>query len=292
MKHLLQLSTLSENEIMNILEVANECEKGEHLNEAKGKVVANMFFEPSTRTQYSFNTAEVKLGCDVLTFNAEASSMQKGETFYDTIKTFESFGVDALVIRSSIDEYYQDLVNKIEVPILNAGDGVKDHPTQSLLDLMTIYQEYNRFKGLKIAIVGDIVHSRVAKTNIEVMERLGMEVYISGPEEFRANGYSFIPFFEAIKEMDVIMLLRIQHERHKGKMEMSLEQYHQEYGLTMDLVNRMKETAIIMHPAPFNRNVEIADDVVECSKSRIFKQIKNGVYIRMAVLLRAFEGVK
>jgi len=287
MKHLLQLSTLSEKEIMDILEVANECEQGKHLDAAKGKVVANMFFEPSTRTQYSFNTAEVKLGCGVITFNAETSSMQKGETFYDTIKTFESFGFDALVIRSSIDEYYKDLVHHIDIPILNAGDGVKDHPTQSLLDLMTIYQEYNSFKGLKIAIVGDIAHSRVAKTNIEIMERLGMEVYTSGPDEFRTDGYSFIPFYQAICDMDVIMLLRIQHERHKDKMQMTLEEYHQAYGLTMDLVAKMKDSAIIMHPGPFNRNVEIADDVVECSKSRIFKQTKNGVYVRMAVLLRA-----
>ena len=290
MKHLLQLATLSENEIMDILKVASECEQGEHLNELKGKIVANMFFEPSTRTQYSFHTAEIKLGADVLAFNAETSSVLKGETLYDTIKTVESFGVDAFVIRSSVDEYYKDLVNKVKVPILNAGDGVKDHPTQSLLDLMTIYQEFNGFKDLKIAIVGDVAHSRVASTNIEVMERLGMKVYISGPDQYRVDDYSFIPFLEAIKEMDIIMLLRIQHERHKDEMQMSLEQYHQEYGLTMDLVNQMKEKAIIMHPAPFNRNVEIADDVVECSKSRIFKQTRNGVFVRMAVLLRALEG--
>lgn len=290
MKHLLQLSTLTKEEIMDILQDAIRLEQGEGLDSAKGKIVANLFFEPSTRTQYSFNVAEEKLGCKVISFNAAASSMQKGESFYDTVKTFESFGIDAVVIRSRQDEYYKELVDKIQIPILNAGDGVKDHPTQSLLDLMTIYQEYGRFEGLKIAIVGDVKYSRVAHSNIEVMERLGMKCYISGPEEYRDAEYEYINFDQAIEEMDVIMLLRVQHERHEQAMSLSKEEYHSLYGLTMERVNRMKEHAIIMHPAPFNRNVEIADDVVECSKSRIFKQIHNGVYVRMAAIRRAFGG--
>lgn len=290
MKHLLQLSTLTKEEIMDILQDAIRLEQGEGLDSAKGKIVANLFFEPSTRTQYSFNVAEEKLGCKVISFNAAASSMQKGESFYDTVKTFESFGIDAVVIRSRQDEYYKELVDKIQIPILNAGDGVKDHPTQSLLDLMTIYQEYGRFEGLKIAIVGDVKYSRVAHSNIEVMERLGMKCYISGPEEYRDDEYEYINFDQAIEEMDVIMLLRVQHERHEQAMSLSKEEYHSLYGLTMERVNRMKEHAIIMHPAPFNRNVEIADDVVECSKSRIFKQIHNGVYVRMAAIRRAFGG--
>ncbi|MDD6466900.1 MAG: aspartate carbamoyltransferase catalytic subunit [Erysipelotrichaceae bacterium] len=290
MKHLLQLSTLTKEEIMNILQDAIRLEQGEGLDSAKGKIVANLFFEPSTRTQYSFQVAEEKLGCKVISFNAAASSLQKGESFYDTVKTFESFGIDAVVIRSRQDEYYKDLVGKIQIPILNAGDGVKDHPTQSLLDLMTIYQEFGKFEGLKIAIVGDIKYSRVAHTNIEVMERLGMKCYISGPEEYRDEQYEYVNFDQAIEEMDIIMLLRVQHERHEQEMSISKEEYHKLYGLTMERVHRMKEHAIIMHPAPFNRNVEIADDVVECDKSRIFKQIHNGVYVRMAVIRRAFGG--
>lgn len=288
-KDLLKLSTLSTDEIIAILDDALELEKGAGLNSCQGKIVANLFFEPSTRTQYSFNTAEEKLGCKVINFNAAASSMAKGESFYDTVKTFESFGIDALVIRSRQDEYYKELEN-IQIPILNAGDGVKDHPTQSLLDLMTIYQEFGKFDGLKIAIVGDVKHSRVAHTNIEVMERLGMKCYTSGPEEFRDDEYEYISFDEAVKEMDVLMLLRVQHERHAQEMSISKEDYNNTYGLTMDRVAQMKEHAIIMHPAPFNRNVEIADDVVECEKSRIFKQIHNGVYVRMAVLRRSFGG--
>ena len=215
--------------------------------------------------------------------------MNKGESFYDTVKTFESFGIDALVIRSSKNEYYKQLVDRIHVPILNAGDGTKDHPTQSLLDLLTIRQEFGSFEGLKIAIVGDIKHSRVAHTNIEIMERLGMECYVSGPEEFKEEGYRYIDLDEAVANMDVLMLLRVQHERHASAMQISKEEYHQRFGLNMQRVMKMKEKAIIMHPAPFNRNVEIADDVVECEKSRIFKQINNGVYVRMAALKRAFE---
>lgn len=287
MKNLLNLKSLSIEEIMNLLHEAEKCRGGEYLESMKGKIVANLFFEPSTRTQYSFNTAEEKLGCKVLNFNAALSSMQKGESFYDTVKTFDSFGIDAVVIRSSENEYYKELVNKISVPILNAGDGTKDHPTQSLLDLLTIYQEFHHFEGLKLAVVGDIRHSRVAHTNIEVMSRLGMDVFCSGPEEFKDEQYRYIEFEKAVEEMDIIMLLRVQHERHEKAMQMSREEYHRQYGLTMERVHRMKKGAIIMHPAPFNRNVEIADEVVECEKSRIFKQIENGVYVRMAALRRS-----
>ncbi len=226
----------------------------------------------------------------VINFNAQASSMQKGETFYDTVKTFESFGIDAVVIRDRQDEYYKQLQGRINIPILNAGDGKKDHPTQSLLDLMTIRQEFGHFDGLKIAIVGDIKYSRVAHTNIEVMQRLGMQCFISGPEEYRDPQYDYIDFDQAVKDMDVIMLLRVQQERHEQAMSLTQEEYHARYGLTLKRVKAMKDTAIIMHPAPFNRGVEIADEVVECGKSRIFKQINNGVFVRMAVLKRAMEG--
>jgi len=289
MKNLLKLSQLSVQEIMDILNDAKQCAAGVFNDSEKGKIAANLFFEPSTRTQYSFNTAELRLGMQVISFNAEASSMKKGETFYDTIKTFESFGIDAIVIRSRQNEYYNELVGKIQLPILNAGDGTLDHPTQSLLDLFTIYEEFGHFEGLKCAIIGDIAHSRVAHSNVDVMKRLGMEVYISGPEEFNDGCCQFIEFERAIKEMDIVMLLRIQHERLEGEMQMSLEDYHKQYGLTMDRVNEMKENAIIMHPAPFNRGVELADDVAECEKSRIFKQMHNGVLVRMAVLRRAFD---
>ncbi|MFI3284020.1 MAG: aspartate carbamoyltransferase catalytic subunit [Erysipelotrichaceae bacterium] len=287
MNHCLRLKDLTTTQIIQLLEVALECKKGTYDGALSNKIVANLFFEPSTRTQYSFNVAQERLGMKVISFNPASSSLAKGESFYDTVKTFESFGVDALVIRDSKDEYYKDLVDKIQVPILNAGDGIKDHPSQSLLDLLTIYQEFHHFDGLKIAIVGDVKHSRVAHTNIEVMQRLNMECYISGPEMYRDAEYPFVDFETALKEMDIIMLLRIQHERHQEDHHDTLRAYHEEYGLTYERVQMMKDHAIIMHPAPFNRNVEISDDVVECEKSRIFQQVNNGVYVRMAMLLRS-----
>ena len=286
-KNCFKLEDLTIDEINKILDLANKCSIGKYDNLLKNKIVINLFFEPSTRTQYSFNVAEERLGMKVINFNPESSSLNKGESFYDTIKTFESFKPDTLVIRSSINEYYKELIGKINVPILNAGDGIKDHPSQSLLDLYTIKEHFNKFDGLKIAIVGDIKHSRVAHSNIQIMKRLNMDVYTSGPLEFKEDKYKYIEFDKAIKEMDVIMLLRVQHERHQESMKISKEEYLKQYGLTIDKVNLMKDNSIILHPAPFNRNVEIQDEVVECNKSRIFKQMENGVYIRMALLLRA-----
>ena len=221
--------------------------------------------------------------------NTQGSSIAKGETLYDTVKTFEAIGVDGVIIRHSQDEYFKDLEG-INIPIINGGDGASNHPTQSLLDLMTIYEEFGHFKGLKVCIVGDIVHSRVAHTNIEVMERLGIDVYISGPEEFNDNSAPFIPFDEAISTMDVIMLLRVQFERHQEKMKMSKEEYHEKYGMNLQRMAQMKKGAIIMHPAPINRGVEIASECAEAPCSRIYKQMTNGVYIRMAVISLLLDG--
>ena len=288
MKGLLTLKDLHTDKIIELIKYAIELKNGKKVT-YPGKKVVTLFYENSTRTHYSFQCALLNLGINVLSCDTQKSSAQKGESLYDTVRTFEYLGVDGVVIRSSQDEYFKELEG-INIPIFNGGDGKTNHPTQSLLDLMTIYEEYGKFEGLKCCIVGDILHSRVAHTNIEVMERLGMDVYISGPEEFNDNSAKFIPFEQAIKEMDVIMLLRVQFERHTEGMKMSVADYHKQYGLTLDKVAMMKDNAIIMHPAPVNRGVEIADDVVECSKSRIFPQMKNGVYIRMAVISEAMEG--
>ena len=288
MKGLLTLKELKTEKIIELIEYAIELKNGKKVT-YPGKKVVTLFYENSTRTHYSFQCALLNLGINVLSCDTQKSSAQKGESLYDTVRTFEYLGVDGVVIRSSQDEYFKELEG-INIPIFNGGDGKTNHPTQSLLDLMTIYEEYGKFEGLKCCIVGDILHSRVAHTNIEIMERLGMEVYISGPEEFNDNSAKFIPFDEAIKEMDIIMLLRVQFERHKEGMKMSVKDYHKQYGLTLDKVACMKENAIIMHPAPVNRGVEIADDVVECEKSRIFPQMRNGVFIRMAVISQAMEG--
>lgn len=289
MKSLTTLKGLSTQEIHNILDDAQRFCDGMIWEGGKGKIVANLFFEPSTRTQYSFNTAELRLGCQVISFNPEASSLKKGETFYDTVKTFESFGVDAVVIRHTQNEYYRELEG-LGIPVLSGGDGTGNHPTQSLLDLLTIQQEFGGFAGLRVAIVGDISHSRVAHTNLEVMERLGIETYTCGPEEYSESGYRHLDFDTAVGEMDVIMLLRVQHERHGGQgMSMTEAEYNSRYGMNARRLPLMKPGAIIMHPAPFNRGVELTDEVVEAPQSRIFNQVQNGVFVRMASLKRAFE---
>lgn len=288
MKGLLTLKELSTDKIIEIIEYAISLKQGLSVS-YEGKKMATLFFENSTRTHYSFITAMLNLGIKVVDFNASVSSVNKGESLYDTVRTFEALGMDGVVIRHSEDEYFKQLEN-INIPIFNGGDGKTNHPTQSLLDLMTIYEEYGHFDGLKCSIIGDISHSRVAHTNIEIMERLGMDVTISGPEEYNDGSACYEPFDEAIKNSDVVMLLRVQFERHQEKMQMTVEEYHEKFGLTSNRVNQMKENAIILHPAPFNRGVEIADDVAECKKARIYKQMTNGVYIRMAVISMVLDG--
>ncbi|MGM0902066.1 MAG: aspartate carbamoyltransferase catalytic subunit [Bacillota bacterium] len=291
MNHLLTTTALTIEEINDILEDAQRFSTGELWQPKKQTFVANLFFEPSTRTKSSFYMAERKLGLDVIPFETETSSVQKGETLYDTVRTLEAIGLDAVVIRHHEDQYFDELVGKINIPILNAGDGCGHHPTQSLLDLYTIKSEFGHFRGLKVAIIGDLRHSRVARSNADVLQRLGAEVVFSGPEEWFDENLlkygRYQPVDEAMETADVVMLLRIQHERHEnGGCDFS-GQYHQAYGLTVERERRMKPRSIIMHPAPVNRDVEIADCLVECERSRIFQQMENGVYVRMAVLKRS-----
>lgn len=288
MKGLLTLKSLSNEQIHDILTYAISLKEGLEVS-YEGKKFSTLFFENSTRTHYSFVAAMMNLGIKVIDVNVTGSSVNKGESLYDTVKTFEALGVDGVVIRHSQDEYFKELEG-INIPIFNGGDGKTNHPTQSLLDLMTIYEEYGHFEGLKCCIIGDISHSRVAHTNITVMQQLGMDVYVSGPEEFNDNSAPYLTIDEAIKTCDVIMLLRVQFERHSENMSMTNEEYHKEFGLTLERVSKMKDNAIIMHPAPVNRGVEIASDVVECEKSRIFKQMTNGVYVRMAVISMVLDG--
>ena len=290
MKNLLRLQDLSIEEINNILDLAQSIKDKKISPLVENKIIANLFFEPSTRTHYSFATAEARLGCKTIDFSPNSSSMKKGETFYDTIKTFESFGVDGLVIRDAKNQWYKELINKIKVPIINAGDGSADHPTQTLLDLLTIKQEFGKFEGLKVLVVGDISHSRVAHSNILNMRRLGMEVFVSAPDIFKDNQYNYVDFDEYISKVDVINMLRIQNERLEKDCKYNVQQYNKEFGLNNERLRKMKPNAIIIHPAHFNRNVEINDDVIESKPSRIFKQISNGVYVRVAVLLTILRG--
>ncbi|PLR77568.1 aspartate carbamoyltransferase [Bacillus sp. V3-13] len=295
MKHLLTTTELELSEIKEILAEAQRFSAGMVWKLGKQTFVANLFFEASTRTKSSFEVAERKLGLEVIPFEVSASSVSKGETLYDTVRTLEAIGANAVVIRHPQDRYFDELRGRTGLAIINGGDGCGHHPTQSLLDLLTIQQEFVHFIGLKVAIIGDLRHSRVARSNANVLSRLGAEVVFSGPEEWfdhsllEAGRYENID--SAIETADVVMLLRIQHERHAKKGVQSLESYHSAYGLTEERERRMKRGSIIMHPAPVNRNVEIADSLVECKRSRIFKQMENGVFVRMAVLKRSIESL-
>lgn len=295
-QHLLTTNELKVEEIYQILSDAKKFSDGMKWRPENQMFTANLFFEPSTRTKSSFEVAERRLGLEVIPFEVLTSSVQKGETLYDTVKTLESIGVNAVVIRHQQDRYFDELVGKVNIPIINGGDGCGHHPTQSLLDLMTIYQEFNGFAGLKVAIIGDIRHSRVARSNADVLSRLGAEVIFSGPEDWfdhRSLDHSkFRPVDQAIQQSDVVMLLRVQHERHQQKGSFTASEYHQQYGLTLERERLMKPGSIIMHPAPVNRNVEIADSLVECERSRIFKQMQNGVFVRMAALKRSLEKLE
>lgn len=292
MKNLVELTDVSNDEIYMILKEAEQFQQGKRWTVPGQMFAANLFFEPSTRTRTSFEIAEKKIGLDVIHFSVEHSSVQKGETLYDTVRTLEEIGVNVVVIRHPEECFYKDLIGKISIPIINAGDGCGNHPTQSLLDLLTIYQEFQTIEGLNVVIVGDIKHSRVARSNVHILRRLGANVKISGPKYwFDDTLGEYIDFDDAIETADVIMMLRIQHERHTENAGFdTLEDYHRKYGLTVEREKRMKETSIVMHPGPVNRDVEIASELVESPKSRIFKQMRNGVYVRMAVLKRVLSN--
>ena len=290
MKNLLSMEHLTNEEILHMLDRAQAFENGEQSQLTRSYNVANLFFEPSTRTKTSFEMAERRIGCTVIPFDAGFSSALKGETMYDTVKTLEMIGLDAVVIRAKEDEYYNELLEGIDCAVINAGDGAGQHPSQSLLDLYTIRKEFGTFDGLNITIVGDISHRRVAKSNATALTRLGANVRFLCPEEWSGDFEAAHSWDEVLEDSDVIMLLRIQHERHAVSKNFSKDSYHDEFGLTPAREKRMKPGAIIMHPAPVNRDVEIADELVECERSRIFAQVRNGVYARMAILETILKG--
>lgn len=289
---MLSLSHFTNQQILHLLEEAQSFAQGKVLKPKKQIFVSNLFFEDSTRTKTSFDVAERKLGLEVVPFDVTHSSVNKGESLYDTVKTLESIGVNLVVIRHKQNEYYKEL-SGLNIPVINGGDGTGNHPSQCLLDLLTIKEEFGSFEGLKVGIVGDVKHSRVANSDAEALRKLGAKVYFSGPENWFDEGAlingTYLQLDQLVKEVDVLMLLRIQHERHDSKMSFSREEYHKKYGLTKEREKLMKPNAIIMHPAPINRGVEIDTELVECERSRIFKQMENGVYARMAILKDALE---
>jgi aspartate carbamoyltransferase catalytic subunit len=272
---------MSIEEINSVLLHAKQFAEGKKSDLKQQSIIANLFYENSTRT---------KLNVDVNT-----SSVQKGESLYDTVKTLEAIGVKAVVIRHPEVNYFTTLIGNVNIPIINGGDGCGNHPTQSLLDLYTIFEHFNRFSELDVVICGDLRHSRVARSNAEVLTRLGAKVSYSGPENWFDHTLpkgELLTMDEAVKKADVLMLLRIQEERHQQSTIEKEPSYLEQYGLTIERERKMKKDSIIMHPAPVNRGVEIASELVECKRSKIFKQMENGVFVRMAVLTFALQNNK
>jgi aspartate carbamoyltransferase catalytic subunit len=265
----------------------------------RGKTVINLFFENSTRTRTSFEIAAKRLSADALNISVSTSSLTKGETLIDTALNLDAMAPDCIVVRHSSAGVPHQLAKVSKAAIVNAGDGSNEHPTQALLDAMTIREHKGKIKGLEVAIVGDILHSRVARSNIHLMTKLGAQVRVAGPgtlvpTEFRHLVESGLTVCEnveeAIKGADVVMILRIQRERQDAAYFPTLGEYSIHYGLTNERLALAKKDAIVLHPGPMNRGIEIASEVADSSRSLILDQVKYGVAVRMAVLYLATGG--
>ncbi|UOQ43115.1 aspartate carbamoyltransferase catalytic subunit [Halobacillus salinarum] len=292
MKHLHSMTQLTNKEIEHIIHTAKSIENKQLSPNYSGRFAANIFLEPSTRTKHSFYMAERRLGLEVVDLEEKDSSLIKGESLYDTLKTLEALGTEIAIVRQSQNGLIKQITEQLGMSVINAGDGTGEHPTQSLLDLFTIKDEFGTFEGLSVVIAGDIKHSRVARSNAYALKNLGADVkFVAKPEwQDKTISDKYISIDEAVEECDVLMLLRIQHERHRDPFQSS--QYLEDFGLTIEREGRMKRSSIILHPAPVNRGVEISASLVESEKSRIFKQMTNGVTIRMALLhLLLEEGI-
>lgn len=283
MKHLLSTKSLKQQQVFSLFNLAKQFEH-EAAPIDKQLFIGNLFMESSTRTKTSFTVAQRKLGLEPLNFTMSTSSMTKGESLYDTVKTFESIGANILVIRHLHDDWMKGIEPFINVPLINAGAGKAEHPTQSLLDAYTIYKQFGQLNDLNIVISGDIKYSRVAHSNIHLLQELGANIFLSAPDQLMDDSLNLpiVSMDEAVEMADCLMLLRVQHERHENRR--SIDNYLEKYGLTKEREQKMKDAAIIMHPAPVNRGVEIDTQLVEAKRSRIFQQMENGVYIRMAVM--------
>jgi aspartate carbamoyltransferase catalytic subunit len=256
----------------------------------RGKTAVNLFYEPSTRTRTSFELAAKRLSTDVINFSVSTSSVVKGETLRDTALTIQALGADFIIVRHSCSGAAHFLANNLDASVINAGDGTNEHPTQALLDLFTIKERKNVIEGLNVAIVGDILHSRVAKSNIYAFRKLGANVRLIGPPTLvpsylRDLGTEvFSDMRNGLKDADIIMMLRIQMERQGKGFFPTTEEYFRNWGLTSGRLSMAKKDAIVMHPGPMNRGVEISSDVADGRKSVILEQVTNGLAVRMAVL--------
>lgn len=292
---LLGIEHLEKEEIEKILELAffyKDCIRKniKKLSALKGKSVVNLFYEPSTRTKNSFELAAKYLGANVINFTTQGSSVQKGETLKDTVSTLTAMGIDAVIIRHNVSGTPMYLKKYINLPVINAGDGMHEHPTQALLDMMTVMEYKGTLKDLKIAIIGDIAHSRVAKSNLIGFSKMGAKVFLAGPSTLvpeAAKKFGAIISYnvkEAVKEADVVIGLRLQLERQKKNLFPSTGEYAKYYGINSTVLNLAKPDVLLLHPGPVNREVELTSEVMDGEKSCIGEQVTNGVAIRMAVL--------
>src|SRR4051812_10126932 len=294
-KHLLSLEELSADEIRLILDQADAFKEVSTRSVKKvpalrGRVVVNAFFEDSTRTRTSFALAAQRLSADIIDFSEKNSSTNKGETLIDTARNIEAMGVDIVVIRHSAAGAAHLLARSIKCSVINAGDGAHEHPTQGLLDLYTIRERFGKVEGLKVAIVGDILNSRVARSNLWGLKKLGAEVILVGPTTLLPRSFEQLGarvvhnLDEVIGEVDVINMLRVQFERIASSQFPSVREFTSMFGLTWDRFQRCKKDVFVMHPGPMNRGIEISSDIADGPQSGILTQVTNGLAIRMAVL--------
>ncbi len=294
-KDVLGLEEMSAEEILGVLNIANHFRAVfdrpvRSVPIMRGRTVVNFFHEPSTRTRISFELAEKRLSADIINFSTATSSFKKGETLRDTAENLAAMKIDMLVVRHSSAGAARYLAKVLKCSVINAGDGAHEHPTQGLLDIMTMQQRLGDLRGKKVTIIGDIAHSRVARSNIWGLTKLGAEVTLCGPPTMIPGGLDKLgarieyDLHKAVAKADVLNVLRIQLERHASKSFPSNREYNRMYGITPDVVRSLKPEAFIMHPGPMNRDVEIASEVADGPRQVILDQVANGVAVRMALI--------
>lgn len=300
-RHILGLEELSAEEISLILDTAESMKEVSERDVKKvpalrGVTVCNLFYEPSTRTRSSFEIAEKRLSADVLNFTLSHSSVSKGETLLDTARNLEAMGASVIVIRHPMSGAPWLLAKELDSSIINAGDGSHEHPSQALLDLFTIREIKGKIKGLKVLIVGDILHSRVARSNIWGLLKLGAEVRVAGPPTLipsymkDINVKTYYNLEEAVEGVDVVIMLRIQMERQDSEFFPSLREYARFYGLKREKLKNAAKDVIVMHPGPINRGIELSSDIADDADSVILDQVSNGIAVRMAMFYLAVSG--
>lgn len=294
-KHILGINHLSPDDIQFILTTAESFKeissrKIKKVPTLRGLTIVNLFFEPSTRTRLSFEIAAKRMSADTFNISKSTSSATKGETLVDTARNIQAMNPDIIIIRHSFSGAPEMLTRYIDAAVINAGDGTHEHPSQCLLDMMTVKEHKGRLDGLKIAIIGDILHSRVAHSNILGFTRMGSEVCVYGPATLLPQGLDRLgakvctSLEETVGDADVVMTLRIQKERQSDPLFPSLREYALKYGVTRQVVDLARPDAIVMHPGPINRGVELMSDVADGPRSVILDQVTNGVAVRMALL--------